>query len=264
MPQTGENTHFGFQQVALGDKQARVDDVFHSVARRYDLMNDLMSGGLHRAWKGVLVTALNPPKARASPDSPAMRGAQPFALLDLAGGTGDVAFRAIEAGGADLRATVVDINADMLDVGRARAGERGLDDAITFVEGNAETLPFPDRSYDAVTVAFGIRNVPRIEAALKEAHRVLRIGGRFLCLEFSTVDVPGLDALYDFYSFNVIPALGRAVTDDEAAYRYLVESIRRFPRPEAFSDMMRSAGFARVSFQRMTGGIVALHSGWRL
>jgi demethylmenaquinone methyltransferase/2-methoxy-6-polyprenyl-1,4-benzoquinol methylase len=264
MPQTGKNTHFGFQQVPLGDKQARVDDVFHSVARRYDLMNDLMSGGLHRAWKGVLVTALNPPKARASPDSPAMRGAQPFALLDLAGGTGDVAFRAIEAGGADLRATVVDINADMLDVGRARAGERGLDDAITFVEGNAEALPFPDRSYDAVTIAFGIRNVPRIEAALKEAHRVLRIGGRFLCLEFSTVDVPGLDALYDFYSFNVIPALGRAVTDDEAAYRYLVESIRRFPRPEAFSDMMRSAGFARVSFQRMTGGIVALHSGWRL
>jgi demethylmenaquinone methyltransferase/2-methoxy-6-polyprenyl-1,4-benzoquinol methylase len=264
MPQTGENTHFGFQQVALGDKQARVDDVFHSVARRYDLMNDLMSGGLHRAWKGVLVTALNPPKARASPDSPAMRSAQPFALLDLAGGTGDVAFRAIEAGGAGLRATVVDINTDMLDVGRARAGERGLDDAITFVEGNAEALPFPDRSYDAVTVAFGIRNVPRIEAALQEAHRVLRIGGRFLCLEFSTVDVPGLDALYDFYSFNVIPALGRAVTDDEAAYRYLVESIRRFPRPEAFSDMMRSAGFARVSFQRMTGGIVALHSGWRL
>jgi demethylmenaquinone methyltransferase / 2-methoxy-6-polyprenyl-1,4-benzoquinol methylase len=264
MPQTGEKTHFGFEQVALGDKQARVDDVFHSVARRYDLMNDLMSGGLHRAWKGVLVTALNPPKARVSSDRPAMRGAQPFALLDLAGGTGDVAFRAVEAGGADLRATVVDINTDMLDIGRARAGERGLDDAITFIEGNAEALPFPDRSYDAVTVAFGIRNVPRIEAALKEVHRVLRIGGRFLCLEFSTVDVPGLDALYDFYSFNVIPALGRAVTDDEAAYWYLVESIRRFPRPEVFSDMMRGAGFARVSFQRMTGGIVALHSGWRL
>ena len=264
MPQTGEKTHFGFEQVALGDKQARVDDVFHSVARRYDLMNDLMSGGLHRAWKEVLVTALNPPKARDASDRPAMPGARPFALLDLAGGTGDVAFRAVEAGGADLRATVVDINTDMLDIGRARAGERGLDDAITFIEGNAEALPFPDRSYDAVTVAFGIRNVPRIEAALKEAHRVLRIGGRFLCLEFSTVDVPGLDALYDFYSFNVIPALGRAVTDDEAAYRYLVESIRRFPRPEVFSDLMRGAGFARVSFQRMTGGIVALHSGWRL
>jgi demethylmenaquinone methyltransferase/2-methoxy-6-polyprenyl-1,4-benzoquinol methylase len=264
MPQTRDNTHFGFQQVALGDKQARVDDVFHSVARRYDLMNDLMSGGLHRAWKDVLVTALNPPKARGSSARRATSGGQPFALLDLAGGTGDVAFRAIAAGGGEVHATVVDINPDMLDVGRSRAGERGLDDAITFVEGNAEALAFPDRSYDAVTIAFGIRNVPRIDAALREAHRVLRVGGRFLCLEFSTVDVPGLDALYDFYSFNVIPALGRAVADDAEAYRYLVESIRRFPRPEAFAEMMRRAGFARVSFQRMTGGIVALHSGWRL
>ena len=264
MPQSGENTHFGFQQVALGDKQARVDDVFHNVARRYDLMNDLMSGGLHRAWKSTLVSALNPPKARGSSIGSGALDSRPFALLDLAGGTGDVAFRAIDAGGADLQVTVVDINADMLDVGRARAAERGFDDVVTFVEGNAEALPFPDRSYDAVTIAFGIRNVPRIDAALKEAHRVLRIGGRFLCLEFSTVDVPGLDALYDFYSFNVIPTLGRAVTDDADAYRYLVESIRRFPRPEAFAEMMRDAGFARVSFQRMTGGIVALHSGWRL
>ncbi len=169
----------------------------------------------------------------------------------------------LEAGGG-TRATVVDINADMLAVGRARAAGRGLDDAITFVEGNAEALPLPDRSYDAVTIAFGIRNVPRIAAALGEAYRVLRIGGRFLCLEFSTVDVPGLAALYDFYSFNVIPALGRAVTDDAEAYRYLVESIRRFPRPDALAEMMRAAGFARVSFQRMSGGIVALHSGWRL
>ena len=263
MPQSGEKTHFGFQQVALGDKQARVDDVFHSVARRYDLMNDLMSGGLHRAWKSTLVSTLNAPKAHGRSAGPAASGSRPFALLDLAGGTGDVAFRAIAAG-AGLRVTVVDINADMLDVGRARAAERGLDEAVTFVEGNAEALPFPDRSYDAVTIAFGIRNVPRIDAALREAHRVLRIGGRFLCLEFSTVDVPGLDALYDFYSFNVIPALGRAVTEDADAYRYLVESIRRFPRPDAFAAMMRDAGFARVSFQRMTGGIVALHSGWRL
>ena len=152
----------------------------------------------------------------------------------------------------------------MLAVGRARAAERGLDDAVAFVEGNAEALPFPDRSYDAVTIAFGIRNVPRIEAALGEAYRVLRVGGRFLCLEFSRVDVPGLDALYDLYSFNVIPALGRAVAGDAEAYRYLVESIRRFPAPQAFAEMMRAAGFARVSFQRMSGGIVALHSGWRL
>jgi demethylmenaquinone methyltransferase/2-methoxy-6-polyprenyl-1,4-benzoquinol methylase len=152
----------------------------------------------------------------------------------------------------------------MLAVGRARAAERGLDETISFVEGNAEALPFPDRTFDAVTIAFGIRNVPRIELALAEAHRVLRVGGRFLCLEFSAVDVPGLDKLYELYSFNVIPALGRMVAGDAGAYRYLVESIRRFPRPDAFAGMLRTAGFHRASFQRMTGGIVALHSGWRL
>jgi len=253
MTSAGENTDFGFQQVPLADKQALVDDVFHSVARRYDLMNDLMSGGVHRAWKSALVTAVNPPRSERA-----------FALLDLAGGTGDIAFRTIAASGGGARATVADINADMLAVGRARAIERGLDHAVDFVEANAETLPFADRSYDAVTIAFGIRNVPRIAAALNEAHRVLRLGGRFLCLEFSTVDVPGLDALYDFYSFNVIPALGGTVAGDAEAYRYLVESIRRFPPPDAFAELMRTAGFARVSFQRMTGGIVALHSGWRL
>jgi demethylmenaquinone methyltransferase / 2-methoxy-6-polyprenyl-1,4-benzoquinol methylase len=253
MPHGGEDTDFGFRQVSLGDKQALVDDVFHAVARRYDLMNDLMSGGLHRAWKDVLVTALNPP-----------RSARPCALLDVAGGTGDIAFRAVEAAGSATAVTVVDINHAMLDVGRARAAERGLDDAITFVEGNAEALPFPDRSFDAITVAFGIRNVPRIAQALAEAHRVLKIGGHFLCLEFSSVDVPGLDALYGVYSFNVIPALGRMVTGDAEAYRYLVESIRNFPRPQTFADMMGAAGFRRVSFLRMSGGIVALHSGWRL
>ena len=253
MSPTREQTDFGFQKVPLDDKQALVDDVFHSVARRYDLMNDLMSGGLHRTWKDILMTAVNPPKNQ-----------RPFALLDLAGGTGDVAFRAVDSGGSGTRATVIDINADMLQVGRMRAAERGLDDAVTFVEGNAEALPFPDRAFDAVTIAFGIRNVPRLEPALAEALRVLRLGGRFLCLEFSTVDVPGLAALYDFYSFNVIPALGRAVAGDAEAYRYLVESIRRFPRPEIFAEMMRAAGFRRVSFQSITGGIVALHSGWRL
>jgi demethylmenaquinone methyltransferase / 2-methoxy-6-polyprenyl-1,4-benzoquinol methylase len=262
MPLPRDHTHFGFREVPLERKQGLVDDVFHSVARRYDLMNDLMSGGLHRAWKDALVTAVNPPRRRPSRETATK--APSFALLDLAGGTGDIAFRVIEAGSSSARATVVDINADMLAIGRARAAERGLDDAISFVEGNAEALPFADRSYDAVTIAFGIRNVPRIEAALAEAHRVLRIGGRFLCLEFSTVDVPGLDALYEFYSFNVIPALGRAVAGDAEAYRYLVESIRRFPRPHAFADMIRTAGFARVSFERISGGIVALHSGWRL
>jgi demethylmenaquinone methyltransferase/2-methoxy-6-polyprenyl-1,4-benzoquinol methylase len=227
--------------------------VFRTVARRYDLMNDLMSVGLHRAWKDALVTALDPPK-----------GDRPFALIDVAGGTGDVAFRIAQAGGAGTKVTVCDINEDMLEVGRERAAERGLDGQVTFMVGNAESLPFPDRSYDACTVAFGIRNVPRIDVALAEFYRVLRPGGRFLCLEFSTVDVPGLDALYDFYSFNVIPPLGRAVAGDADAYRYLVESIRRFPKPQTFADMIVAAGFRRVSHRMLTGGVVALHSAWRL
>src|SRR3989440_12758368 len=244
---------FGYRRVPLTDKQALVDDVFHKVARRYDLMNDLMSGGLHRAWKDAVVTAINPPKSDRH-----------FALLDVAGGTGDVSFRTIEVGGTRTRATVADINAEMLAVGRERAYARGLDDAVTFVDANAEALPFADRSFDVVSIAFGIRNVPRIDVVLAEMHRVLRIGGRFLCLEFSNVDVPGLDALYELYSFNVVPAIGRAVVGDAEPYRYLVESIRRFPRPNAFAEMMRTAGFRRVSHRLMSGGIVALHSGWRL
>jgi demethylmenaquinone methyltransferase/2-methoxy-6-polyprenyl-1,4-benzoquinol methylase len=249
-----QQTHFGDRRVPLSDKQTLVDDVFHSVAARYDLMNDLMSAGLHRAWKDVLVNALNPPRT----------GNRDFTLLDVAGGTGDIAFRVAEAGNLATRVTVADINHAMLEVGRTRALERGLDQAVTFVKGNAETLPFPDRAFDAVSIAFGIRNVPRIEVALGEAHRVLKIGGHFLCLEFSTVDVPALDVLYAAYSSNVIPALGQAVAGDREAYRYLVESIRRFPRPDAFAAMMRAAGFGRVSYQRLSGGIVALHSGWRL
>ena len=248
-----DNTHFGFREVPLGEKQALVDDVFHKVAQRYDLMNDLMSAGLHRAWKDALVTAINPPKSERE-----------FTLLDVAGGTGDISFRTIAAGGPGTRATVADINADMLGVGRERAYAQALDDVVTFVDANAEALPFPDKSFDAVSIAFGIRNVPRIDVALKEMHRVLRLGSRFLCLEFSNVDVPGLDALYELYSFNVVPALGRVVAGDAEPYRYLVESIRRFPRPNAFADMMRAAGFARVSHRVMSGGIVALHSGWRL
>ena len=254
----GENpanreTDFGFRNVPLADKQDLVDDVFRKVARRYDLMNDLMSGGLHRAWKDALVTAINPP-----------RRSQAFRLLDVAGGTGDVAFRVVEASGSGTRATVLDASADMLQVGRERAQERGLDEVVSFVEGNAEHLPFADRSYDAVSIAFGMRNVPRIEHALGEVFRVLKPLGHFLCLEFSAVDVPGLDRLYDVYSFRIIPALGRAVVGDAEPYRYLVESIRRFPRPEALAAMLRGAGLRRVSHRRMSGGIVALHSGWRL
>ncbi len=250
-----EQTHFGARTVPLNEKQGLVDDVFHSVAKRYDLMNDLMSGGLHRAWKDALVTAVNPP-AKSSD--------RPFALLDLAGGTGDVAFRVAAAGGPNTHVTVCDINAEMLAVGRERAEERGLDQAVSFEQGNAEELPYPDKSFDCVTIAFGIRNVPRIARALSEAHRVLRHGGRFLCLEFSSVDVPGLDKLYELYSFQVIPRVGSAVTGDREAYQYLVESIRKFPKPKIFAQMIEDAGFRRASFTSMTGGVVALHSGWKL
>jgi demethylmenaquinone methyltransferase/2-methoxy-6-polyprenyl-1,4-benzoquinol methylase len=253
MDRPGETTHFGYRDVPLEDKQTLVNEVFHSVASRYDLMNDLMSAGLHRVWKDIMINTLNPPKSEA-----------PFALLDVAGGTGDIAFRAAKAAGAGFRATVCDINADMLQVGRDRAIKAHLDERVTFVEGNAEALAFPDRGFDAYTIAFGIRNVPRIDLALAEAFRVLRPGSRFLCLEFSTVDVPGLDRLYDLFSFKVIPPLGRVVTGDAESYQYLVESIRKFPRPSVFADMIRTAGFSRVNWQSLSGGIVALHSGWRL
>jgi len=253
MDRRDQTTHFGFRDVPLGEKQGLVNDVFHSVASRYDLMNDLMSGGLHRVWKEIMVDTLNPPKSD-----------RPYALLDVAGGTGDIAFRAAQASGEGFRATVCDINADMLSVGRDRAVKRHLDDRVSFVEGNAEALAFPDRHFDGYTIAFGIRNVPRIDLALKEAYRVLRPGGRFLCLEFSSVDVPGLDRLYDLFSFRVIPGLGRVITGDAESYQYLVESIRKFPKPAVFADMIRDAGFSRVNWQTLSGGIVALHSGWRL
>ena len=185
-------------------------------------------------------------------------------MLDLAGGTGDVAFRAAGMAGKGFAATVCDINPDMLRVGHLRAVARHLEHQVAFVEGNAEALAFPDRHFDACTIAFGIRNVPRIDLALREAYRVLKPGGRFLCLEFSSVDVPGLDRFYETFSFKVIPPLGRMVTGDADSYRYLVESIRKFPKPQAFSEMIRAAGFLRVSHQSLSGGIVALHSGWRL
>jgi len=247
-----ETTHFGFENIPLGEKQGRVDDVFHKVASRYDLMNDLMSAGLHRFWKDTLVAMLRPPKNR------------PFRHLDVAGGTGDVAFRILDAGGPETHVDVLDINGSMLGVGADRAEKKGYGGRISFIECNAEALSLPDRSYDGYTIAFGIRNVPRIPLALKEAHRVLKRGGRFLCLEFAPVETPGLDRIYDAYSFNVIPPLGKMITGDGEPYRYLVESIRQFPRPEAFSQMIRDAGFAQVTHRSLTGGIANIHSGWKL
>jgi demethylmenaquinone methyltransferase/2-methoxy-6-polyprenyl-1,4-benzoquinol methylase len=249
--QDNETTHFGFEDVRLDEKQARVDDVFHKVAGRYDVMNDLMSAGLHRLWKDRLVAMLNPPKRAA------------FAHLDVAGGTGDVAFRVAKAG-ARTAVTVLDINADMLAVGKARAETREFADRLTFVEANAEDLPFDDKSFDAYTIAFGIRNVPRIDVAIAEAFRVLKRGGHFLCLEFSQVDLPGLDRLYEAYSFHVIPRVGQAVTGDGEAYRYLVESIRKFPDAATFEGLIQTAGFRNTRFVRLSGGVVAIHQGWKL
>jgi demethylmenaquinone methyltransferase / 2-methoxy-6-polyprenyl-1,4-benzoquinol methylase len=246
-----ESTHFGYEEVRLAEKQERVDDVFHKVAHRYDVMNDLMSGGLHRLWKDQLAAKVN-------------AGARPgFRHLDVAGGTGDVAFRIAAKARADAKIVVLDINADMLEVGRDRAQKRGLEERLEFVEANAESLPFPDADFDAYTIAFGIRNVPRIELALSEAFRVLKPGGRFLCLEFSQVTLPGLDKIYDAYSFNVIPLVGKFVAGDGEPYRYLVESIRRFPKADEFEGMIRKAGFRRTGCERLTGGVVAIHSGWK-
>ncbi|MGH6735612.1 MAG: bifunctional demethylmenaquinone methyltransferase/2-methoxy-6-polyprenyl-1,4-benzoquinol methylase UbiE [Methyloceanibacter sp.] len=250
-PSGAPETSFGFAPVEESARQGLVNEVFARVAPRYDLMNDLMSGGLHRLWKADLIDALNPPK-----------GAVPFALLDVAGGTGDIAFRFLAEAGEGGRAVICDISAAMIEAGRARAA--GKVQRLSFVQANAEALPFPSASFDAYTIAFGIRNVTHIDKALAEAFRVLRPGGRFLCLEFSSVQMPLLDTLYDAYSLNAIPRLGALVAGDAEAYRYLVESIRRFPDQESFMGMIEDAGFDRVRYRNLTGGIAALHSGWRL
>ncbi|MFM9974614.1 MAG: bifunctional demethylmenaquinone methyltransferase/2-methoxy-6-polyprenyl-1,4-benzoquinol methylase UbiE [Beijerinckiaceae bacterium] len=249
---TDATTHFGFETVPTAQKQGRVNDVFHSVAAKYDVMNDVMSVGLHRIWKDALIAQLRPPSHR------------PFRHLDVAGGTGDVAFRILEAAGDKAHVTVLDINGSMLGVGEDRAARRQLPGTIDFMEASAEDLPYPDKTFDGYTIAFGIRNVPRIPVALAEAYRTLKTGGRFLCLEFAPVDTPVLDKIYDTYSFNLIPAFGKAITGDGESYRYLVESIRQFPKPEAFARMIAKAGFRRVSHRSLSGGIVNIHSGWKL
>lgn len=246
-------TTFGFRNVAEEERQGLVNQVFSGVAERYDLMNDLMSGGLHRLWKDDFVVRLNPPK-----------GAAPFRLIDVAGGTADVALKALAAGGSGVEAVVCDISPEMLAVGKRKIAEAGLAARIATVLGNAEALPFADKSFDAYTIAFGIRNVTHIDRALAEAYRVLRPGGRFLCLEFSHVDVPILDKLYDFHSFEVIPRLGAIAAGAADPYRYLVESIRKFPNQQAFAAMISAAGFARVEYRNLTGGVAAIHSGWRI
>ena len=243
-----ETVDFGFQKVDRNAKAGMVKGVFDSVASRYDLMNDVMSAGVHRLWKAALIDRLKP---RAS-----MR------LLDVAGGTGDIARRFLDHGGQDV--TVCDINAEMVSAGRDRAIDSGILGGIEWVVGNAECLPVPDSAFDAYTIAFGLRNVTDIDAALREARRVLKPGGQFLCLEFSRVVLPGMAALYDRYSFDVVPKLGRWVARDEESYAYLVESIRRFPDQDALAARMAEAGLGNISVQNMSGGVVAIHSAWRI
>ncbi|MEW7007227.1 bifunctional demethylmenaquinone methyltransferase/2-methoxy-6-polyprenyl-1,4-benzoquinol methylase UbiE [Lentilitoribacter sp. EG35] len=248
----GMQTSYGFQSVDEGEKQTLVNDVFHKVAKRYDIMNDVMSAGMHRIWKDAMIASLNPKKT------------SDYRFLDVAGGTGDIAFRIAEASDKNANGVVLDINASMLAVGQERAQSRGLASQLEFVEANAEALPFEDSSFDAYTIAFGIRNVPDIDKALREAFRVLKRGGRIIVLEFSEVDMPILDKVYDAWSFNAIPKMGALVTGESEPYQYLVESIRKFPNQDDFAKMISDAGFSRVTYKNYTGGIAALHSGWKI
>jgi len=241
-----DTVSFGYEDVSPEEKTRRVGGVFASVASKYDVMNDAMSGGLHRVWKDVFVRRLKPQPGET--------------VLDMAGGTGDIAFRMAERGAV---VTVADINPAMLEVGIERAAKRGID-GLVWSEANAETLQWPDRFFDAYTIAFGIRNVTDIPKALREANRVLKRGGRFFCLEFSTTLWPGFADVYDAYSHKIVPKVGKAIAGDEESYRYLIESIRRFPNMERFKAMIGEAGFVQAKVEPMLGGLVAIHSGWKI
>lgn len=243
-------THFGFERIPASEKPGRVQGVFSNVAARYDVMNDLMSAGVHRLWKEAMIDWLAPRAGQS--------------LLDLAGGTGDIAFRTLSRTGGGAAVTVCDFTAAMLQEGRRRAAERNIQAPIQWVCGDAMALPFVDRSFDLATIAFGIRNVTDPQKALHEIHRVLKPGGRFICLEFSRVRNDALRAVYDAYSFNVIPRIGQVVAQDRDSYQYLVESIRQFPDQERFAGMLETAGFRRVAVRDLTNGVAAMHSGWRL
>lgn len=245
-----ESEWFGYRHVKSGDKKRLVEKVFSSVADRYDLMNDLMSVGIHRLWKNKLISLLHPSAVKT--------------LLDVAGGTGDIAFRYRKQVGDEAQITVCDINSSMLAVGRAHAIDRGYVQGIKWVEGNAEALPFDDNSYHLYTISFGLRNVPKIDDALAEAYRVLKPGGQFFCLEFSKMTHPVLQKIYDEYSFRLIPKIGEAIAKDRESYQYLVESIRQFPAQQELAARMEAAGFEQVRVRNLSGGIAAIHSGVKL
>jgi demethylmenaquinone methyltransferase/2-methoxy-6-polyprenyl-1,4-benzoquinol methylase len=241
-----DTVSFGYEEVSPGEKTARVGAVFSNVARKYDVMNDAMSGGMHRLWKDRFVRRVKPQPGEA--------------ILDMAGGTGDIAFR---LAGAGAQVTVADINQDMLDVGMERAVKRGIKTLVWSCQ-NAEELHFPDRTFDAYTIAFGIRNVTHLDKALAEAFRALKFGGRFFCLEFSTTEWPGFRQAYDAYSHHLVPRIGEAIAGDAESYRYLIESIRRFPAMPDFAARIAGAGFVNVKVEPILGGLVAIHSGWKI
>ena len=241
-----DSVSFGYEDVSPDEKTARVGGVFSNVAAKYDVMNDAMSGGMHRLWKDRFVRRVKPQPGEA--------------ILDMAGGTGDIAFR-MAAAGAEV--VVADINQDMLDVGIERAMERGID-GLSWSCQNAEELTYPAAQFDVYTIVFGIRNVTYIDKALREAHRVLKYGGRFYCMEFSTTDWPGFKEIYDLYSHRLMPKIGKAIANDEDSYRYLAESIRRFPQPPVFEGMIRDAGFTSTRVEPILGGAVNIHSGWKI
>ncbi len=246
---TDKTTHFGNETIPEDEKAGRVHGVFSSVASRYDVMNDVMSGGIHRLWKDGMMDWLAPRAGQR--------------LLDVAGGTGDIAFRFLRrAPGASV--VVCDMTADMLEAGRKRAEAESFAQALDWVVGDAMALPFDDNSFDVYTISFGIRNVTRPQAALAEAYRVLKRGGRLMVLEFSQLPNPGMQWAYDRYSYNIIPAMGQAIAGDRASYQYLVESIRQFPDQDSFADMIRAAGFDQVKYRNLTMGVAALHSGWKI
>lgn len=245
-----DSTHFGFKDVPVSEKAGLVRGVFDSVAENYDLMNDLMSAGVHRLWKTAMMDWLMPRPGQH--------------LLDVAGGTGDIAFKFLDRIKGDGQVTVLDINHAMLSVGQDRALDQGRLEGLRWVNGDAMALPLDDKSVDAYTIAFGIRNVTDIPLALREARRVLKPGGRFMCLEFSTVSQPGLKEFYDFYSFNILPKIGGMVAGDKESYQYLVESIRKFPDAEGFKAMILEAGLGQVKYRKLSGGIAAIHSAWRI
>ena len=248
---TGQNdntTHFGFKNVNFSKKSTLVRNIFNNVASNYDLMNDIMSFGIHRLWKTNLIERLNPHTN--------------MQLLEIGGGTGDIAFKFINRGGKNV--VVVDINEKMLAIGRDRALNQGIIKQIKWINSDAENLPFRDSSFDTYITAFCLRNVTRLDCALKEAYRLLRPGGRFLCLEFSHVILPNLSRLYDIYSFNILPLMGQIVAKDRASYQYLAESIRRFPQQDDFLNLIKESGFEKVSYQNLSNGIVAIHSAWKI